>query len=202
MTYSLTELGFASDAKLLIINSDDFGMCQSGSAGTIKGLTEGFLTSASVLMPCPWANLALEFWQAHPEKSIGVELCLTSEWQVYRWGPISSRDKVPSLLDPEGYFWGNSRLVTQHAKLDEAERELRAQVERALGLGLDVTHLHNHMSSLIFREDLLGLYFKLCREYRLTGREMVRVPNADWAKLTQLIGSDLYYMAMADGKEP
>ncbi len=195
------ELGFKETDRLLIINSDDFGSSHSANLGTTWCLTEGFVTTASVIMPGPWAREAIEFWQSHPQASIGLELALTSEWQCYRWGPMSPRDKVPSLIDAEGYFWGNTPLVTRHARAEEAEIEARAQIEAALRLGLEPTHLHNHMGSLCFRPDLLAVYVKLLKEYRLPGRVPSLQDDPGWPCLDELIGQPLYYMSMADGKE-
>lgn len=200
---TLSRLGFGPQDKLLIINGDDFGMCHAANTGTIAFLTGcmGATGSASVLMPCPWVLEAMEFWAAHPTLSIGVELCLTCEWEHYRWGPLSPRDKVPTLVDDQGCLWGNADLVRRHAKVEHAEIELRAQIDKALALGLDVTHLHNHMSSLCLRDDLLDLYIRLTREYRLPGRETFRRRDDNWPSLTKLVGFDLYYMGMEDGKE-
>src|SRR5690349_17041499 len=119
------QLGFSPQDRLVMINSDDFGATHSSNVGTIKAFEEGFITSASLLIAAPWANEALDWWSTHRQHSIGVEVALNSEWESYRWGPMSPRDKVRSLLDDDGFFWGNSELVVQHAKVEEAELEIR-----------------------------------------------------------------------------
>ena len=192
---------FKETDRLLIINCDDFGTSHSANLGAMWCMAEGFVTTASLIMPGPWAREAIDFWQSHPEASIGLELALTSEWQGYRWGPMASRDKVRSLIDEEGYFWGNSQLVRIHAKVEHAEVEARAQIEAALRLGLSPTHLHNHMSSLSSRPDLEALYVKLLKDYKLPGRLPRIQDDLGWPCLDRLVGQPLYYMAMADGKE-
>src|ERR1035437_2457000 len=98
------QLGFSPTDRLIMINSDDFGVSHSSNVGAIKAFEEGFITSASLLVAAPWANEALDWWKTHPQYSVGVEVALNSEWQNYRWGPMAPRDKVPSLLDADGFF--------------------------------------------------------------------------------------------------
>ncbi len=166
----LDKLGYTDQDRLLIVHSDDFGMCHSANVGTMRALNDGVCTSASILMPCPWAHEALAMWKQHPHWSIGVEFCLTSEWEHYRWGPLSSRDKVASLVGPDGCFWHNEPLVAEHAKLEHVEIECRAQVERMLSLGLQPSHTLCHMNSLRWRDDLHELFLKLAVEYQLPAR--------------------------------
>jgi predicted glycoside hydrolase/deacetylase ChbG (UPF0249 family) len=127
-----------------------------------------------------------------PDLSVGIELVLTSEWEPYRWGPVASRDRVRSLIDKDGYFWGNNDLVHEHVKVEEAEIELRAQIERALQAGLRPSHFINHMGSLYCskRPDLRALYVKLARDYRLPARGTF---------FSRQIASVLYYMG-SNGK--
>jgi hypothetical protein len=194
-------LGCSPDDRLLMINSDDFGMCHAANVGTIRALTEGVATSATLLVPCPWAPEALAFWKAHPHYSIGIEMVLTSEWEGYRWGPLSPRDKVPSLLDPDGYFWGNVQSVQEHVKAEEAEIEVRAQIERVYATGPEPSHLDNHMGSLFVRPDLYAVYQRMVKEYRLPARDPKIQEDPGWPCIDAQIGSALYYMALEDGKE-
>jgi len=197
----LDKLGFSETDRVVMINSDDFGMCHSANVGTIRILTEGIGTSATLIVPCPWACEAIRFWQDNPEMSIGLELALTSEWEKYRWGPLAPKDKVPSLIDEEGYFWGNVDLVRQHVKVEEAEIEVRTQIERVLSLNLEPSHLDNHMGSLNVRPDLRELYLSLNKEYKLPGRNPGIQDDPGWPCIDSMIGYDLYFMSMADGKE-
>jgi predicted glycoside hydrolase/deacetylase ChbG (UPF0249 family) len=96
-----------------------------------------------------------------------LHLTLTSEWKTYRWGPVASKDQVPSLLDPSGYLWADTPLAVAALKVDEAEREIRAQIERAIAMGIHPTHLDSHMGALFSRPDLFAIYVKVAHEYKL-----------------------------------
>ena len=126
---------------MLIINADDFGMCHDQNEGVIGGLQEGLFTSSTILVTCPWFEEAAEFARNNPGADLGVHLTLTAEWDSYKWGPVLGRRAVPSLVDERGYLWQTVAQVYEHARLDEAEAELRAQIEKALAAGIDVTHL-------------------------------------------------------------
>ena len=160
-------LGYPKDARLLIVNADDFGMCHDANQATIEGLTQGLFTSSSILVTCPWFEEAAAFARSHPEADLGVHLTLNSEWPLYKWGPVLGARAVPSLVDENGYLWADVRKVYERDHLDEAERELRAQIEKALLAGIDVTHLDSHMGPLHFRADYHELYLNLARDYRL-----------------------------------
>jgi len=105
--------------------------------------------------------------KSHPDADLGLHLTLTSEWKTYRWGPVESKDKVPSLLDPSGYLWQDTPLAAKAVKAEEAEREIRAQIERAIAMGIHPTHLDSHMGTLFSRPDLFAVYVKVAREYKL-----------------------------------
>lgn len=174
---SLVErLGFASDAKVLIINCDDFGMSHGENQATMNAIANGVATSATLMVPCPWILEALEWANQRPDPCVGVHLTLTSEWKRFRWGPVLGREVVPSLVDEQGYLYRGCEGLWQHADPDEVYRECRAQVERALALGLNPTHLDNHMGSLQTHPEWWRVYFRLAREFnlplRLASREL------------------------------
>jgi predicted glycoside hydrolase/deacetylase ChbG (UPF0249 family) len=129
------------------------------------------------MVPCPWLTEVADYAKSHPEADLGLHLTLTSEWKTYRWGPVESKDKVPSLLDPSGYLWPESGPAVQHIKADEAEREIRAQVEHAIAMGIHPTHLDSHMGVLFSRPDLVAVYVKVAHEYKLPFLGMLG-PNA------------------------
>jgi|HubBroStandDraft_6_1064221.scaffolds.fasta_scaffold169957_1 predicted glycoside hydrolase/deacetylase ChbG (UPF0249 family) len=160
-------LGYPASAKLLIIHADDFGGSHSINRATSEALEKGYITSASILVPCPWFMEAAEFAKAHPSADLGIHQALNSEWTEYRWGPVSSADQVPSLLDAQGYLPLDTPQVAKNAKPEEVERELRAQVDRAQKMGVHITHLDTHMAALFGTTDLYKIYLKMGHSYGL-----------------------------------
>jgi predicted glycoside hydrolase/deacetylase ChbG (UPF0249 family) len=166
-TTTASRLGYAPDARLLIINADDFGMCHDENQATIERLSGGLFTSSTILVTCPWFEEAAEFARAHSGADLGVHLTLTSEWARYKWGPVLGRRTVSSLVDDRGYLWADVESVFANDRLDEAEAELRAQVDKALAAGIDVSHLDSHMGPLHLRADYHEIYLRMARDYRL-----------------------------------
>ena len=171
-------LGYPADSKLLIIHADDLAVAHAVDSASFDALEKGAVTSASILVPCPWLSEVAAYAKAHPGADLGLHLDLTSEWNTYRWGPIESRDKVASLLDPAGTFWSATEPVAARARPEEAERELRAQIERALAVGIHPTHLDTHMGTMFATPALTAIYAKLAHEYRLPFLS-VRIPGQD-----------------------
>ena len=160
-------LGYPADSKLLIIHADDLAVAHSEDAASFDALDKQAVTSASIMVPCPWLTEVADYAKAHPDADLGLHLTLTSEWRTYRWGPVESKDKVPSLLDASGYLWPDTPQSVGALKADEAEREIRAQIERAVAMGIHPTHLDSHMGTLFSRPDLFAVYVKVAREYKL-----------------------------------
>jgi chitin disaccharide deacetylase len=160
-------LGHPRSARLLVIHADDLGMAHTVNRASFEALERGWITSASILVPCPWFPEVARFARAHPDADLGVHLALTSEWTTYRWGPLSPVDQVKSLLDPDGYLPLLETTVAQKALPQEAERELRAQIERARAAGIRITHLDSHMGALYGTAGLLAVYRRLAGEYRV-----------------------------------
>ncbi len=189
---SLAErLGRPADARLLIVNCDDLGMCHSANEGVFSALRDGLATSATLMVPCPWAREAAAQYRG---EDVGVHLTLNAEWELYRWGPITV---APSLLGGDGGFPRTVADVWDHADLDEVRRELRAQVERAILWGFDVTHLDSHMGTLQLRPEFFDVYLDLAVEFalplRLSGRstqEFVGFPFRDLADGDGVVAPD------------
>jgi len=171
-------LGYARDAKLLIVHADDLGMAHSVNAATIKALETGLVNSGSIMVPCPWLSEVAAFARANPQADLGLHLTLTSEWTSFRWGPVSSRDRVSSLLDKDGYFYLTESEAAAHADPNQVEMEITAQIERARALGIRPTHLDSHMGTLYQNKALFEVFLRVARKQKLP----VRVARAWFAR--------------------
>jgi predicted glycoside hydrolase/deacetylase ChbG (UPF0249 family) len=154
-------LGHPPDAKLLILNCADLGFCHASSVGVYDSLREGIGTSASLIVPAPWAREAASRFRG---EDIGVRLTLNAEHDLYRWGPITN---APSLLDGDGGFPRTVGDVWDHADLDEVRRECRAQLERAVLWGFDISHLDAHLDALVLRPEFFDIYLELAVDFSL-----------------------------------
>lgn len=165
---SLQELlGHPPTARLLILHADDLGMAHSVNRATFEALERGWVTSASILVPCPWFPDVVRFARAHPDADLGIHLALNSEWTGYRWRPLSAAASVPSLLDADGYLPLVETEVVSRAVPAEVERELRAQVDLARAAGIAVSHLDSHMATLFRTPELFAVYRALGDAYGL-----------------------------------
>ncbi len=171
-------LGYPDDARLLIINADDFGMCHAENVATIAGLEQGAFCSATVMVPCPWFEEVVAFARRMPGADLGVHLTHTSEWETYKWGPVCGAGAVPSLVDARGHFYRDVESVYAHARFDEIERETRAQIDIALAAGIDVTHLDSHMGTVQLDVNYHDLYVRLAAEYQLP----IRMTRRSWMR--------------------
>jgi predicted glycoside hydrolase/deacetylase ChbG (UPF0249 family) len=171
-------LGYPANSKLLILHADDLGAAHSIDVASFDALDKGAVSSASIMVPTPWITEVAAYAKAHPNADLGLHLTITSEWETYRWGSIEPADKVRSLLDSAGTFLRDERLVGTTAKPVEAEREIRAQIERALALGIHPTHLDSHMGALYSTPELFAIYVKVAHDYRLPFRALRGDPRA------------------------
>ncbi|HEV8063947.1 MAG TPA: polysaccharide deacetylase family protein [Acidimicrobiales bacterium] len=161
MTTLAERLGYGPDDRLLIVNCDDLGSSHAANVGVYDSLRNGVGTSASLMVPCPWARGAAAEYRG---EDVGVHLTLNAEWDLYRWGPIT---QAPSLLDGDGGFPRTIADVWEHADLDEVRRECRAQVERAIYWGFDVSHVDSHMGTLQLKPEFFDVYLDVADEFRL-----------------------------------
>jgi predicted glycoside hydrolase/deacetylase ChbG (UPF0249 family) len=165
---SLAEkLGFPRDAKLLIVHADDVGVTHSVNAATIQALESGLVNSASLMVPCPWFQEIADYAKSHPAADFGLHLTLTSERVYYRWGPVASKDKVPSLVDENGYFHHDWKPTTR-INPKEVDLELRSQIDRAYAMGIRPTHLDSHQYRLFDNgQDLFEVVVRIAHDYKL-----------------------------------
>lgn len=160
-------LGYPSGTKLIIVHADDLGETHAVNAAAIKALEGGTINSASLMVACPWFPEMADYAKSHPDADFGLHLTLTAERVYYRWGPVASADRVPSLVDANGYFHHD---WDQHQQIDakQVEIELRAQVERALAMGVRPTHLDSHQYRLILNgKDLFEAFLRVGHSYKL-----------------------------------
>jgi predicted glycoside hydrolase/deacetylase ChbG (UPF0249 family) len=163
-------LGYAAGDRLLIVNCDDVGMCHAANSAVISGMEEGLISSGTIMVPCPWFPEIAAYASSHPNSNFGIHLCHTSEWKFYRWPPVLPAVEVPGLVDPEGRLWRSIQEVYAHATPDEALREGRAQIRKALDAGIDITHLDSHMGTLQYDLRYVEVYLKLAKEFDLPVR--------------------------------
>jgi len=181
-------LGYPADARLLIVNADDFGMCHAVNEAIFRVLKDGIARSTSLMVPCPWMLHATHFLADHPEIPFGIHLTAVSEWADYRWGPVTAREKVPSLLDKglpgqARYFYDFEHMpeFLAQVNLDQLEMEFRAQIEVVLAAGLFPTHLDWHCLRIGDRADIFEVMLRLAREYGLA----LRVAGRSWIEKLQ-----------------
>ncbi|MBE6795176.1 MAG: ChbG/HpnK family deacetylase [Ruminococcaceae bacterium] len=153
-------------AKYLIVNADDYGMCNAANEAVEELFLGGWLKSSTIMMPCPGAEHAVQFSIDHPEYAIGIHTTLTSEWSKYRWKPLTDGK---TLLDEEGFMWHESDQVEKNASYEDIEKEVRAQIDLAHKMGMKPSHIDNHMGSLYGhytgRLGLSKLALKICGSY-------------------------------------
>ncbi len=164
MTSLAEALSFHGGAHLLIVACDDLGLSHASNVGVYDSLRSGMATTAGLMVPCPWAREAAARYRG---EDVGVHLTLNAEYDLYRWGPIT---QAPSLLDGDGGFPRTLDDLWDHADVDEVRRECRAQIERAILWGFDVSHLSSHLGALEFRPEFFDVALELAAEFQLPMR--------------------------------
>ncbi|MDF0706092.1 MAG: polysaccharide deacetylase family protein [Bacteroidota bacterium] len=175
-------LGFDQNAKLLIIHADDAGLSHSENRATIQALEKGIVNSYSIMVPCPWFHEMAMIAQNNPQYDLGIHLTLTCEWENYRFGPVLPASEVSSLVDEHGHFFKKREQLLQNATPEDVEKELRAQLDKALGYGLSPTHIDSHMYSVGSHPEFFKIYQKLGEQYDL--------PVLVNEQLMQMVGLD------------
>jgi len=170
VTIAIVSLAAAQNQprREILLRCDDIGMCHSVNMALQQVLDTGMPFSASVMFTCPWYQEAVEMLREKPQVAVGIHLVLNAEWKNYRWGPVAGAHTVPSLVDSVGYFFpSREATLAHHPTILDAERELRAQIHRALASGLPITYLDTHMSTLDESPELWDLVQHLSAEYHL-----------------------------------
>ena len=166
MTATKAFLQSIGSDRVVIPHVDDVGMCHGSNAAFFELAETGLVTCGAVMVPAPWFQETCFMASTRPWTDLGVHLTLTSEWPHYRWGPISTVSRHSGLIDPQGYFWRNCRLLKENLVAEAVEIELRCQIDRALAMGLDITHLDAHMGAAMVAE-VLEITLRLGQEYGL-----------------------------------
>lgn len=159
------KLGYPSEKKVIILHADDVGMCEEANIAASPLLEDNYIQSAAVMAPCPNADDFIRWAIDHPKADVGMHLTLTSEWQNYRWGPVAPAAEVPGLIDPNGMFWHEVPNVVMHASAEEVEKEIRAQIDKAIDMGYRPDHIDTHMGTLYGSPDFLKVFFKVAEDY-------------------------------------
>jgi predicted glycoside hydrolase/deacetylase ChbG (UPF0249 family) len=154
-------LDYPPEARLLLLHCAELGFCHASNVAVFEALRDGIGTSASLLVPAPWSREAASRYRG---EDVGVRLTLNAEHDLYRWGPIT---QAPSLLDGDGGFPRTVTDAWDHADLDEVRRECRAQVERAVLWGFDISHLDTHLDALLLRPEFFDIYLELALDFGL-----------------------------------
>jgi predicted glycoside hydrolase/deacetylase ChbG (UPF0249 family) len=171
------KLGFPAGKKVLLIHADDIGMCYEANEAAKQALEGGWYQSAAAMVPCPWFNEFANWYKEHPQYDVGLHLALTSEWKWYRWGPVAPKNEVPGLLDKDGYLHRDVVSVALNAKPAEVEKEIRAQLARAVSRGVKPSHIDTHMGTLYARPDFTEVYLRVAMEHRIPAMAIEMSPH-------------------------
>jgi predicted glycoside hydrolase/deacetylase ChbG (UPF0249 family) len=169
----IEQLGYGADDKLLIVNADDAGLSHGTNLAIIEGMEKGSITSATIMVPCPWATEIITYAVKNPQTDFGIHLTHTNEWKFYKWGTVSDKFKVPGLLQKNGFMHPSVKKLYANAVPMEAYTEAKAQIDKALEAGVKPTHIDSHMGALMYNLGYALFYIKLATEYNLP----LRIPS-------------------------
>ncbi len=170
-------LGWPEGKRVVIFHADDIGMCSEANQAAQSALTKGEYRSAAAMVPCPWFNEMAAWCVAHPEHDVGLHLTLTSEWKYYRWGPVAGHEKVPGLVDSQGYLFREVAGIARSAKAEEVATEIRAQLARARLMGVKPSHIDTHMGTVYARTDYTQAYLQVAMEEQIPAMVIEMTPR-------------------------
>ena len=162
----LKKLGFSNQDRIVIIHTDDIGMCHASIQAFTELVEFGLISSGATMVPCSWFPQVASFCRQTPNVDMGVHLTLTSEWDTYRWSPISTRDRNSGLIDAEGYLFRTSEEAQSTGDPDAVKLELQTQLERVISAGIEVTHLDTHMNT-VAHPKFISSYIQLAIENKI-----------------------------------
>ncbi len=171
-------LGYKPTDKLLIINADDAGMSHGSNQAIIKSMDKGLVQSSTIMVPCPWFSEIKAYALKHPDVDFGVHLTHTSEWKRYRWAPLTSAQKTPGLRDKDGYMHHEVPELYKSSNAVEAYIEAKAQIEKALKSGINISHIDSHMGAMMYSMMYAINYIRLAKEFNLP----LRMPSLETLK--------------------
>ena len=172
-------LGYPAGKRVLILHADDIGMCYEANEAAKRYLPAGDIQSAALMVPCPWFNEIANWYKEHPEFDCGLHLAMNSEWKWYRWPSVAPASEVPHMLDDDGYLLDDTIQTALKAPASEIEKEIRAQLERALSRGIRPSHIDTHMGTLYARPDYTAAYCKVAEEYRIPAMVIEVTPKIE-----------------------
>lgn len=176
-------LGYPPDSKLLVIHADDMGVTHSVNSASISAFERGPMKSASLMVPTHWFPEMAAYARENPDFDLGLHLTLTSEWKYLQWGGVLPSNEIPSLINDEGYFYETVNEMVENANLEEVEKELKAQIERAIAFGVQPTHLDSHMGGPSSTAELFAIMMKLGQEFKIPVRTSKSgINNSDYAR--------------------
>ncbi len=164
----IQKLNLNNNTKLLVVHLDDVGMCHGANKAFIDLCGIGFINCGSLMPPCPWSSEILEICKSRKDLDIGIHLTLTSEYNFYKWRPISGPNTNTGLVDSNGFFWSTVPEVEKNASKDSVEKELRLQIELVLKSGINISHMDCHMATALAPK-FQDIYLKLSKEYKIPG---------------------------------
>lgn len=191
-------LGYKRTTKLLIIHADDLGLAEPENEATFKAMKDGFVNSASVMVPCPAVKGAADFAARNPELDIGIHLTLTSEWPDYKWRPVSTVSAASSITDHNGFFFESVKMFSTEADPRDVELEFRTQIKHAINLGINPTHLDSHMYAAFSNRGILNVYLALGKEFNLPTLLTYDLPVRTWFLKKRVFVDRLYCAAPDD----
>ena len=192
-TNNLKRLGYPGNTKLLIIHADDIGLSSSENAATFDAFKKGMVNSGSVMVNCAAFHEVADFIADKPGIDLGVHLTLTSEWESYKWRPVSPSMEVPGIIDQNGFLLESNAMIKEKVSYGNIEKEFRAQIIKAITSGIDITHLDSHMFTVFSDKKILEIYRSLGREYKLPVLLTKEVPVKTLVQKSEVIVDQLYY---------